>query len=120
MKKVPGSAILAVAGREIGVREAEGKRTKYGEWYGLQGQPWCMEFVQWVYHEAGADLPLKTASCGGLLRWYQRNQPDCVTREPVPGCIVIFDFPDADSSTDHTGIFVSKTDVRITTIDGNT
>ena len=115
-----GKDILATAAREIGYHERPGKRTKYGEWYGLQGEPWCMEFVQWVYHQCGADLPLKTASCGGLLRWYRRNQPECVVKDPVPGCIVIFDWPKTAYDTDHTGLFVSANKTHITTIDGNT
>lgn len=115
-----GADVLRVAAREIGYREQPGKRTKYGEWYGLQGEPWCMEFVQWVYHEAGADLPFRTASCGSLLRWYTEQQPDCIREKPVPGCVVIFDLPGTQSTTDHTGIFVRLADGKITTIDGNT
>jgi hypothetical protein len=79
-----------------------------------------MEFVQWVYHESSADLPFKTPSCSGLLNWYKRNQPECVVKDPVPGCIVIFDWPKTAYDTDHTGIFVGKTATHITTIDGNT
>ena len=115
-----GADILAVAAREIGYHESAGKRNKYGEWYGLDGVAWCMEFVQWVYHEAGFDLPFKTASCGELLRWYRVNQPECITKEPVPGCIVIFDFPKTKYTTDHTGLFVKCDGYKITTIDGNT
>jgi len=117
---VTGEEILAVAAREIGYHEGKNKHNKYGEWFGLDGEPWCMEFVQWVYHEAGNDLPLKTASCGSLLRWYKRNQPECITKEPIEGCIVIFDFPKTAYDTDHTGLFVRTDGVKITTIDGNT
>lgn len=121
--------ILAIAAREIGYHEGANKQNKYGEWYAStfsppepmwNGQPWCMEFVQWVYHEAVADLPFKTASCGALLRWYREHQPECVRTVPVPGCIVIFDFPNTAYDTDHTGIFVTSTPDKITTIDGNT
>lgn len=113
-------AILATAAREIGYHEGNGKHNKFGEWYGMDGVAWCMEFVQWVYHTAGMDLPFRTASCGELLRWYKKHRPECVSETPVPGCIVIFDFPNTEYSTDHTGIFVSKSDTKITTIDGNT
>lgn len=27
--------------------------TKYGEWYGLNGQPWCDMFVSWCAEQAG-------------------------------------------------------------------
>ena len=111
--------VLETAAREIGYREGAGKRNKYGAWYGMDGVAWCMEFVQWVYAHAGVPLPFRTASCGALLRWYRANRPECVTDEPVPGCVVIFDFP-GGADTDHTGIFVEKDALRITTIDGNT
>lgn len=120
MGKATSEQILAVAAREIGYRESTGRRTKFGEWSGYNGQPWCMSFVQWVYHQAGADLPYMTASCGTLLRWYRQNQPECVVKDPVPGCIIIFNFPGTPYSTDHTGLFVSKTATQITSIDGNT
>ena len=120
MGKATSEQILAIAAREIGYREGAGQRTKFGEWSGYNGQPWCMSFVQWVYHQAGADLPHMTASCGILLRWYQQNQPECIVKDPVPGCIVIFDWPGTSYDTDHTGLFVSKTATQITSIDGNT
>ncbi|MBE7005032.1 MAG: CHAP domain-containing protein [Ruminococcaceae bacterium] len=115
-----GELILQTASKEIGYHEDKGKRNKYGAWYGLDGEPWCMEFVQWVYHEAGFDLPFSTASCGALLRWYREHQPECVTDRPVRGCIVIFDFPGTAYRTDHTGLFVSCDGFKLTTIDGNT
>ena len=114
-----GENVLAVAARDVGYHESSGKRNKYGEWFGLNGVAWCMESVQYWYHEAGLDLPYKTASCGELLRWYLTNQPDCVRTEPVRGCIIIFDLPNTKYDTDHTGLFVRKTDTKITSIDGN-
>lgn len=120
MKRTTGDEIITIAVREIGYHESAGLRTKYSEWSGWNGQPWCMSFVQWVYHQAGADLPYMTASCGALLRWYQQNQPECIVKEPVPGCIVILDFPGTAYSTDHTGLFVKLDGQKIVTIDGNT
>lgn len=117
---VEGKEILTCAAREIGYHEGAGKKNKYGEWYGMDGVAWCMEFVQWVYHQCRADLPFKTPSCGGLLNWYKRNQPECITKDPIQGCIVIFDFPNTKYDTDHTGLFVKQENGKITTIDGNT
>ena len=117
---VESGEILACAAREIGYHEGKGKQNKFGEWFGMNGVAWCMEFVQYIYHVCGADLPLKTPSCGGLLRWYRRNAPECIVKEPIPGCIVIFDFPKTAYDTDHTGLFVCKDATTITTIDGNT
>lgn len=125
--RVTGEEVLAVASREIGYCRDKSGKSKYGEWYAERVHdksfayaPFCMEFVQFVYHQVGLDLPILTASCGELLRWYANNQPECITKEPIRGAIVIFDFPKTAYSTDHTGLFVSKTDSKLTTIDGNT
>ena len=120
MSKTTSEKILEVAAGEIGYHEGTGKLNKYGAWFGMDGVAWCMEFVQWVYAQAGSPLPHKTPSCGSLLSWYRENQPDCVSSVPTPGCIVIFDFPGTKYRTDHTGIFVQLNGESITTIDGNT
>ena len=76
-------AVLEAARGELGntERPAGSNRTKYGEWYGLDGQPWCMMFVQWCFAQAGTPLPCKTASCSALLSWYRKNQPERVRSE---------------------------------------
>ena len=121
-----GSEVLRVACGELGVKEQpmNSNRVKYNAWYygkdvSGSGYPWCMAFVQWCYHQAGADLPLKTASCGALLRWYMEHDPACIVKEPQKGDIVIFDFP-GGADTDHTGLFERMSGDMITTIDGNT
>lgn len=114
-----GEEVLAVAYREIGYCEGANKRNKYGAYYRCDGYAWCMFFVQWCYERAGMKLPKFTGSCGELLRWYRANRPERVTDDPVPGCVVIFDFP-GGAATDHTGLFVRKAGGTITTIDGNT
>lgn len=122
-----GNDVLSAAVAEIGVKESppSSNSVKYNDWfYGRHvsgaAYPWCMAFVQWCYDRAGLALPFKTASCGGLLRWYKRNQPECVVKIPVPGCIAIFDFPNSQSDTDHVGIYEGGDETYITTIDGNT
>ena len=115
-----GDELLAIAAREIGYREGKNSANKFGAWFGLDYVPWCMIFVQWVYAQAGIPLPYRTGSCGLLLDWYKAHDPACVTTFPVPGCIVIFDFPGTKYRTDHTGLFVKKTVETVTTIDGNT
>ena len=107
--------VLDVARAELGTTEspAGSNRTKYGKWMGLDGQPWCMSFVQWCFAQAGQPLPCKTGSCSALLRWYQANQPDRVTQTPQPGDIVIYGFG-------HTGIVESAAGSTFTAIEGNT
>ena len=122
-----GAEILRLAAREIGAYEDPpgSNNVRYNTWYyghPVKGPeyPWCMVFVQWVYSQSGSPLPYRTASCGSLLRWYRTNQPECVTDKPVPGCIVIFDFPSTGSTTDHTGLYVRREGDKIVTIEGNT
>ncbi len=122
-----GADILRVAAREIGTYEDPpgSNCVRYNTWYyghPVKGPeyPWCMVYVQWVYAQAESPLAYRTASCGSLLRWYRANQPECVTDRPVPGCVVIFDFPGSGSDTDHTGLFVRLDGDKLTTIEGNT
>lgn len=107
--------ILETAKSQIGTTEspADSNRTKYGKWYGMDGQPWCMMFVQWCFAQAGQALPYRTASCSDLLNWYRRNQPDKVVFRAKPGDIVIYNFG-------HTGIVESVEADTITAIEGNT
>ena len=121
-----GKDVLAVAVKELGVKEmpANSNNVKYNTWYYNRkvygsAYPWCMVFVQWCYQMAGVKLPLKTASCGALLRFYRTTAPECIVKEPRPGDIVIFDFP-GGADTDHTGIVEFVGERTITTIDGNT
>lgn len=122
-----GSEILRVAAREIGTYEdpAGSNNIQYNTWY--YGHPvhgdeyaWCMVFVQWVYEQAGSPLPFRTARCSSLLQWYRDHQPDCIRDKPEQGCIVIFDFPNTGSTTDHTGLFELLDGNCIVTIEGNT
>lgn len=115
-----GKRVLDIAIRDLGYHEGANKDNKYGVWYGLNHNAWCLMFCQWVYAQAGMPLPFKTASCGSLLRWYKYNQPECIVKEPIPGCLVIFDLPNTASLTDHVGLFESMSGQYITTIDGNT
>ena len=114
--------ILAVARRELGYTEspAGSNRTKYGKWFGLDGQPWCMMFVQWCFRQADAQdlLPALTASCGALMRAAQAK--GCwVTGEYQPGDVVIYDFP-GGAATDHCGIVITQLTDGVRAIEGNT
>lgn len=116
------SDILRIARAELGVTEspAGSNRTKYGKWYGLDGQPWCMMFVQWVFAQAGAAslLPARTASCGALMR-AAKAAGQWVTGGYQPGDVVIYDFP-GGAATDHCGIIVTALTTGVRAIEGNT
>ena len=107
--------VLEIACGELGTKEspANSNKTKYGKWYGFDGNPWCMMFVQWCFHQAGMALPFKSASCSGLLNWYKANRPKSVVKTSQPGDIVIYNFG-------HTDIVESVGSGTITAIEGNT
>ena len=122
MSRVTAEIIINIARTQLGYKENPpgSNRTKYGEWYGLDGQPWCMMFVQWVFHAAGADklLPERTASCGAL-RGAAKRAGLWITGDYRPGDIVIFDFP-GGARTDHCGIVTGVSSNYVYTIEGNT
>lgn len=114
--------ILQVARAELGYKEspAGSNRTKYGAWFGLNGQPWCMMFIQWCFRQAGAQdlLPALTASCGALMRAAQAKGL-WITGGYRPGDVVIYDFP-GGAATDHCGIVEQLAGGGIMAIEGNT
>ena len=110
-----GNNVLDIARVELGNTEnpAGSNCTKYGKWMGLNGQPWCMSFVQWCFAQAGQPLPYRTGSCSELLNWFRKNHPEMVFTDPMPRDIVIYNFG-------HTGIVESVAGSTITAIEGNT
>ena len=113
-------SVLAIARKDLGYKESPpgSNRTKYGKWYGMDGQPWCMAFVQWCLHQAGIAPVVRTASCGALMRAAIRAG-EWVTRDYQPGDVVIYDFP-GGAATDHTGIIEGFDGRYVTAIEGNT
>jgi len=119
------SELLEIARRQIGVKESPPKsnNVRYNTWYygrevSGSAYPWCMVFVQWVFDQAGVKLPVRTASCGALMRAAQ--SAGCwVTRGYQPGDVVIYDFP-GGAATDHCGIVESVDGTYISAIEGNT
>ena len=115
---------LDIARNEIGTKENPdgSNNVKYNTWYyghAVSGNdyPWCMAFVQWVFDQAGLTLQYKTAGCGSLLSWYQKNAPDrLISRngDVKPGDIMIF------NEHTHTGIVEKVNGDDIITIEGNT
>jgi hypothetical protein len=115
--------IIEVASKEVGYIEKAGNKTKYGKWFGLDGQMWCGMFVSWCYFQAGKPLPkigfLKGfAGCQTAHVYFKKN--GWITTTPVAGDIVLFDW-NKDGRYDHTGIFEGWiNDTKFETIEGNT
>ena len=119
--------IVARARFELGYIEKNDNKTKYGAWYGINGQPWCAIFVSWCYYKAGlvdkiaAQTKKGFASCDAGLKWFAKKGKIVPVGEAKKGDIVFFQF-DTDAQPDHVGI-VEKNMKRIKalkTIEGNT
>jgi len=115
--------IVEIAQKEIGYKEQPGNKTKYGQWFGLNGVAWCAIFVSWVYAKAGKPLSIKQWSNGfagcqyGYEYWTKKNK---IITDPQPGDIVLYDF-NGDGRRDHTGIFVRWVGKdKFEAIEGNT
>lgn len=75
--------IIEIASTQLGYMEGsiegtvQGSNdvTKYGEWYGLPGQPWCAMFVSWCANEAEIPTTVipKHASCDAGMDWFINN-----------------------------------------------
>ncbi len=112
--------ILAHARGELGKKEAGwngGDAKKYQEYFGRGREPWCADFVSWVYTQAGKpmDNPYVPSIVNQLKkagRWR--------TSSPRPGDMVIFDW-NHDGVADHIGIVAEVLpNGRVRTIEGNT
>lgn len=112
--------LLEAARADLGYTEnpAGSNKTKYGAWYGLDGQPWCMMAVQYWAHEAGVQLPVRTASCTAFLRAAQAVG-NLYYDNFRPGDILLYTF-DGGSDADHVGICERFDGSTVTAIEGNT
>ena len=121
------SKVIELARGELGNTEepAGSNLTKYGFWYGVNGVPWCVIFLCWLFNQAGERMAFfgggKTASCATLLRWYQEQGLTVLSSEIQVGDIVILNFS-GTKETQHCGLIVDKGKLAGTwyTIEGNT
>ena len=118
--------VISIARTELGYKESppDSNMTKYGKWYGLNGQPWCMMFVMWDFDQAGIlstldgimiALPKRTASCSDLKN-AAKSKGQFITdpKKFQPGDVLIYTFG-------HTGILESvMPDGNLIAIEGNT
>lgn len=112
--------LLNIARAELGYKEtpAGSNLNKYGKWYGLNGQPWCVIFVMWVFARAGVNLPTRTASCTTLRD--AAIAAECwVTGDYRKGDIVIYDWH-GNNTPDHCGIVDEVEGATVAAIEGNT
>ena len=121
-------SVLAAAKADLGYTEypPNSNRTKYGEWYGMNGQPWCVMALAYWFDKAGEAAAFcgggRTASCGTLLRWYFEQGLTAPKEKVQKGDIVLMNFR-GGAAPEHCGLVYEVSDggnVRIQTVEGNT
>jgi len=125
------SKVIEIARGDLGYTESppNSNRTKYGEAYGMNGQPWCVMALWYWFREAGERMAFfgggKTASCGTLLRWYREQGLTVPVEQVQAGDIVILNFH-GTQDTEHCGLVVEDDKgedgklISVYTIEGNT
>lgn len=101
-------------------------KTKYGEWYGLNGVAWCAIFIAWIFDKAGHRLSIDKGYKGFhyVPTLHAKAKANgWLTNKPKTGDIVLFDFKPDDGKefAQHVGIFASaNADGSIMTFEANT
>ena len=102
-----------------------GNITKFGAWYGMDGQPWCAMFVSWAADQAGIlnDVVPKHASTARGVAAYQEvglYAPGNSGYQPSEGDAIYFQ--SANGRIKHVGIVVAfdPSTQRVYTVEGNT
>jgi hypothetical protein len=126
-------AALKKAISQLGAKESPSgsNNNKYGQWYGMNYQPWCAMFVTWAFEVAGDDIGKDSPSfvkgsrysyCPYVVSDARANKNGLkTTDDPIPGDLVIYDWS-YDTIYDHIGIFEKWTSgtSAFTAIEGNT
>jgi peptidoglycan hydrolase-like protein with peptidoglycan-binding domain len=112
---------VKLAKGKIGTIETPVNIQEFGQWYGMNGVPWCAIFVTWCFANAGSK------SFARRSRWayvpfvlndaHAAKNGLTVTRAPAAGDLVLFDW-DSDGVCDHIGIVEKPS--PLVTIEGNT
>lgn len=118
--------IIKYAVSQKGYREkpAGSNKTKYGRWYGLNGQPWCAIFVWACFYKCKATELYygghKTAYVPALADYYIKEKRMVKKTRGKAGDLVFFDF-DKNGNSDHVGFVIKYAgNGWYWTIEGNT
>ena len=123
------SKVIEIARADLGYTEnpPNSNMTKYGEAYGMNGVPWCVEALWFWFNQAGERMAFfgggKTASCSMLLRWYKEQGLTVPVEQVQVGDIVLLNFHNG-KDPEHCGLVVGKGVENfylfVKTIEGNT
>lgn len=111
--------IVNIALAEEGYAEGKNNNTKFGEWYGMNNQPWCAMFVSWCADKAGIskDIVPKCSAVSQFLDFYKGKGlfQSKGSYTPKAGDIFI----NKSNGASHTGLVVSSDESNFQTIEGN-
>ena len=108
-----------------GYTESGNNKTKFGQWFGMDGEPWCAMFVSWCFAQVGmgGEMP-KTASAGEFAYQAQKSGKGTYHAKgsgytPKCGDLFIKNY-NGGGYADHVGIVYSDAaGGSFTTIEGN-
>ena len=122
--------VLAIAKKEAdnGYKEGINNDTKFGQWYGINHQPWCAIFVSWCYFTGGSlalsgiQSRLGFHNCDAGLAWFKKHNQLVDIKDAQPGDIVFFNLDGNPATSEHVGIvYVNQVDKQnLVTFEGNT
>jgi CHAP domain len=104
---------------------AGSNHTTFGEWYGMDLQPWCAMFVTYCYEvEAGGSPSFTRGSRYAYVPYIVADAAKAsngltIIQAPIPGDFVCYDW-ERDGTFDHVGLFESGTPGSFTAVEGNT
>ena len=136
MSNATALGVLRVALQQYHYTESPpgSNRTKYGKWFGLNGEPWCAELVCWCGAHADGDNPIaKSANAAGIqdltvktkggkyiLQHTANNKKKKAALDEIRyGDNVSFNFS-GGTSRQHTGFAVGVWGEYVYCIEGNT
>jgi hypothetical protein len=112
------AALIAAALAEVGTIEQGDNLTKYGEYTGANGLPWCGSFVNWCANEAGVKIPNMVSTAAGAQKMKEQLRWQLT---PKLGDLCFMDFPhDGVDRISHIGIVVKVGKVSVICVEGNT
>ena len=112
------AAVIAAALAEVGTIEQGDNLTKYGEYTGANGLPWCGSFVNYVCAMSGVKIPNMVSTAAGAQKMKDQGRWHTM---PVLGDLCFMDFPhDGVDRISHIGIVVKVGKSSVLCVEGNT
>lgn len=107
--------IIGVARTQVGYMETGNNLTKYGSWYGLQGNPWCAMVISWCARKAGIseNVLRNTALARPDRQGFYINYYDGKTYTPKMGDLFFY------KNYEHTGLVYLVDGEYFYSIEGN-